>query len=205
MPARRYLTREEYLATEQEAGCRSEYQDGVAYAMAGASPRHNLIVMNVGAELHGQLLGKPCAAYSSDTRVLMDKADLITYPDLVVICGEPVLVDGLPNTVANPTVLIEVLSPSTESYDRGAKSAMYRDGGTLQAYVLIAQDRRHIEVYSREPGGRWVLTEARAAGSRVVVPPIGCALSTDAVYDRVKFDNTPTTPGSDDAQATQET
>ncbi len=209
MPARPYLTPEEYVAGEREAETRSEYVDGVAYAMAGASPRHNLIAMNVGGELRAALKSRPCSAYSSDTRVSVGEAAFYAYPDVTVICGEPVFVEGSDDTVANPLVIVEVLSPSTEAYDRGEKFAMYRRSSSLQAYVLVAQDRARIEVYTRDANGRWVLAEARAPGEAVRIEPIDCTLSIDEVYDKVEFSKPDVAPsadsGSTEARFPQET
>lgn len=186
-PQIRY-TPEEYLALEREAEYRSEYLDGELIAMAGASRRHNLVGGNIFASLHSQLRGRPCEVYTNDMRIGVDPARHYAYPDVAVVCGEPeFLDDGLLDTLLNPTLLVEVLSPSTEDYDRGRKFARYRRAlGTLEDYLLVAQDAMLVEHYSRN-GMRWVLTEYSAPDDVVDLPSIDCRLALADVYDRVVF------------------
>jgi Uma2 family endonuclease len=138
---RPYITEEAYLEQERRSSTKSEYYDGQIYATTGAKEAHNLIASNVLASLHGQLRRKPCRVYPSDMRVKVLRTGLHTYPDVVVVCGQPEFVDEKRDTLTNPTVIVEVLSPATERYDRGVKFRHYRAIETVQNYILIAQDR----------------------------------------------------------------
>ncbi len=152
------FTPEQYLALERKAAFKSEYFDGCIRAMAGASRAHNLIALNLGSEIRSQLRDRPCETYVSDMRVRTGPSGLYTYPDVVVVCGEPRFEDDELDTLLNPTVIVEVLSPSTEAADRGRKFASYRRLASLQEYVLVAQDRACVERYTRQ-GDEWLLTE----------------------------------------------
>lgn len=175
-----------YLAFErQQIDAKHEYLNGQVVAMGGASREHNLIVGNTFASLHVQLRGRGCEAYSNDMRVYIPATGLYTYPDIAALCEEPVFEDDQFDTLLNPTVIIEVLSASTEAYDRGAKFAHYRSIVSLQAYVLIAQDHRHIELFERGTDGRWVLSETRGIEGRLEIEAIGCILELSAVYERI--------------------
>jgi Uma2 family endonuclease len=180
------LTPAEYLAFErQQTDVKHEYLNGQITAMSGASREHNLIVGNAFASLHGQLRGRGCEACSNDMRVHIPATGLYTYPDIVALCGEPVFEGDQFDTLLNPHVIIEVLSSSTEAYDRGAKFAHYRSIESLQAYVLIAQDRPHIELFERGTDGRWVLSEAKGLESRLELEALGCILELSEVYERI--------------------
>ncbi len=157
--ATRRCSPEEYLAFERSHPERHAYLAGEMFAMGGASERHNLIVINVGRELSLQLKGRPCRTYANDMRVKVAPTGLYTYPDIVVVCGEARFDDEQRDTLLNPTVLIEVLSTSTEAYDRGEKFAHYRKLDSLAEYLLIAQDTVHIEHYVRQPDHQWLLSE----------------------------------------------
>jgi Uma2 family endonuclease len=176
----------EYLALERSAREKSEYVNGHIYAMAGASRPHNLIVANIIGELRTRLRGRPCEAYVSDMRVKVQRTGMYTYPDVVALCGEPRLEDAELDTLLNPSVIVEVLSPSTESYDRGEKFAHYRRLDTLQEYVLVAQVRHRIEHFRRE-GDHWVLTEISDPGEELTLSSLGCTLAVADIYDRVEF------------------
>jgi len=194
---RTHYSPEEYLALEREAEYRSEYVDGEIVAMAGASRRHNLISLNVAAELHGQLKGRPCETYAADMRLGVDLARHYTYPDVAVVCGEPeFLDDGNFDILLNPTVLVEVLSPTTEDYDRGRKVARYRRLGTLTDYVLVAQDRMQVEHYRRE-GMNWLLSEYSEPDAVVDLPAVGCRLTLAEIYARVTFSPSNEDPNAD--------
>jgi Uma2 family endonuclease len=134
------LTEEEYLAFERASEIKHEYYNGRMYAMMGAKEPHNLITGNLLAALHPQLRQKPCCIYPNDMRVKIRKTGLHTYPDIVIVCGQPQFTDGTRDALVNPIVLIEVLSASTERYDRGMKFQHYRTVETLQDYLLVAQD-----------------------------------------------------------------
>jgi Uma2 family endonuclease len=181
-------TPEQYLAMERKATTRSEYINGRIYALAGASREHNLIAGNTFGELRSQLRGRACETYMSDMRVKVDTTRLYTYPDVVVVCGEPRFEDSHTDTLLNPAVLIEVLSPSTEAYDRGDKFAHYRRMESLQEYVLIAQDRMRVEHYARK-GEQWLLTEFSHEDDLLDLASVGCKISLREIYDRLDFSN----------------
>jgi Uma2 family endonuclease len=185
--AKPQFTPEQYLALERQAECKSEYFDGEIFAMAGASREHNLIVGNLIRELGTQLKRRPCELYPSDMRVRVTKTGLYTYPDAVVVCGEPQFEDEHGDTLLNPTLIVEVLSPTTEASVRGDKSAHYRRLESLQEYVLIAQDRVRMERYARQPDGQWLLLETTHLGDTVQLASIGCHLALAEVYDKVTF------------------
>jgi Uma2 family endonuclease len=153
--------------------------------MTGASLRHNDIVWNIAGLLYSQLRGRPCRASIGDLRIRVDATGLYTYPDIVVVCGERRTADPALDTLLNPTLIIEVLSPSTEGYDRGKKFAHYRTIESLAEVVLISQERVEVERYSRQPGGGWLLLEANRLEDRLPLPAIGCELPLAAVYERV--------------------
>jgi Uma2 family endonuclease len=180
------LTAAEYLEIERNAEHKSEFYNGEMFAMAGASLAHVLITDNVARELGNQLRESPCLVLSSDMRVKVTATGLYTYPDVVVVCDPPAMEGGPHDTLLNPTLIVEVLSPSTEAYDRGEKFAHFRRLASLQEYVLIAQDRRRIERYVRqEVSEEWLLTEVSDPQGRIALPSIGCTLALEAVYDKV--------------------
>lgn len=182
-----YLTPEEYLALERKAEYKNEYVDGEIVAMTGASRKHNLIVVNIGGELRRQLKGRSCETYSNDMRVRVPSTRLYTYPDVVVVCDEPQFEDDYVDTLLNPTVIIEVLSESTELYDRGKKFSFYRTLESLAEYLLVAQDERRIEQFVRQPDGRWLLSDHRSPEGTVELASIGCSPDLREVYDKVAF------------------
>ena len=179
------LTPADYLAFERRTDYKSEYLDGEIFAMVGASEPHNLIVANVIRELGNQLKKRPCKVYPSDMRVKVSPTGLYTYPDVTVLCGQAQFDDERRDTLLNPTLIIEVLSDSTEGYDRGKKFEHYRKLESLAEYVLIAQDRCHIEAYRRQPNGQWLLVEATDPQSRIPLPAIDGELVLAEVYDKV--------------------
>ncbi len=185
----------DYLAAERVSPLKHEYHGGRVYAMAGASERHNLIVVNIVALLHGQLRRRSCTVYPGDMRVKVAAETLYTYPDISVVCGAPQFEDEQRDTLLNPTLIVEVLSPSTESYDRGRKFQFYRLLPSLQEYVLIAQERACVERFTRQPDGRWLLTEYNALSATVHFTAIDCALALADIYEKVEFD--PTGQGGD--------
>ncbi len=178
-------TPEEYLALERQAQCKSEYYAGEIFPMAGASRWHNLIVTNVIRELSLQLKGRPCTTYPSDMRVKVSPTGLYTYPDVTVVCGEAQSEDNQQDTLLNPTLIVEVLSESTEAYERGGKFAHYRKLTWLMEYVLITQTKPHIEHYVRQPDNRWLLSEADSLPDTIQLPSIDCHLALAEVYDKV--------------------
>jgi Uma2 family endonuclease len=186
LPKRR-LTPAEYLALERRAEYRSQFYDGEIFAMAGASREHNLIAGNVSRELGNQLKGRPCETYQTDMRVRVSETGLYTYPDVVVVCGEPQFEDDQVDTLLNPTLIVEVLSPTTEAYDRGDKFEQYRALPSLAEYVLIAQDRYRVERFARQPDGQWLFAAASRLDEAVHLTSIACRLPLSEVYDRLNL------------------
>lgn len=183
----RYISPEEYLNIERKAEIRSEYLNGEIFAMVGASREHNLIVANITRELTQQLKGKPCELYPNDMRVRIPATGLYTYPDVVVVCGEPRFEDAHVDTLLNPTLIIEVLSESTESYDRGKKFSHYQTVGSLIEYLLVAQDEYRIEQYVKQPNEHWLYSDARSSEGFIELSSIQCVLALKEVYDKVAF------------------
>ncbi len=179
-----HYSAEEYLSLERSATIKSEFHDGQIFAMTGASRAHNLITINIARELSQQLKSRPCEAYVNDMRVKAAKARSYHYPDIAVVCGTPEFEDAHVDTLLNPTLLIEVLSPSTEAYDRGGKFAHYRKIESLREYLLVMQDQPSIERYLRQ-GEVWVLSEALGLEASVLLESIDCQLSLLEVYDKV--------------------
>jgi Uma2 family endonuclease len=177
------LTPEAYLAWERQQLEKHEYFEGEVFAMAGASREHNLIVVNVVGELRNLLRKGTCEVYPSDLRVHVPLTGLYTYPDASVVCGRPELTDEQGDTLLNPSVLIEVLSPSSEGYDRGKKFEQYRSIASLRDYLLVSSESAHVEHYARQPDGSWLLRDARAGGR--VSLSVGCTLEVDEVYLKV--------------------
>jgi Uma2 family endonuclease len=182
-----YLTVEEYLAGERSSTCKHEYYAGEVFAMAGGTEQHNLIGGNIFASLHQQLRKRSCNTYSSDMRVTIPSTDLYTYPDVTVVCGKAQFEDDHHDTLLNPTVIVEVLSSSTEMYDRGKKFQNYRTLASLQEYLLVAQDEYRIEHFIRQPDGQWLLSEAKELEAIVILPSIACQLALVDVYEKVEF------------------
>lgn len=180
------LTPAEYLAQERAAEYRSEYLGGEVFAMAGANRHHNLISLNLGAELRAQLRRRPCEVYTNDMRVKVAPSGLYAYPDVVVACGKPAFEDSSVDTLLNPTVIFEVLSSSTEAFDRGEKFSHYRRLGSLTDYLLISQDRPRVEHYRRQEGGFWLFSEIEGLDARLVLESIGVELSLQEIYERVE-------------------
>jgi Uma2 family endonuclease len=182
------ISPEEFLRLERQSEYKSEYLNGEIFAMSGASRKHNLITGNIGGEFHQQLKGKPCEVYLSDMRLKVTATGLYTYPDVVAVCGEPKFEDEYLDTLLNPTLLVEVLSPSTERYDRIAKSSYYRTIGSLAEHLLVAQDEVRLEQYVKQADGQWLLFEFSSLDSVVELPSIGCTLVLRDVYDKVPRD-----------------
>lgn len=181
------LTPEEYLALERKAEFRSEYLAGETFAMAGAGERHSMIVTNIGSEISRQFKGRPGKNYSNAMRVRVPATDLFAYPDIVAVCGETRFDDEHNDTLLNPTLIVEVLSPSTEAYDRGEKFWHYRQLESLAEYLLVAQDRHRIEHYVRQAGSQWLLSESNSLNGTVDLRSIDCRLALAEVYDKVDF------------------
>jgi len=181
------LTPGEYLEIERKSEIRSEYIAGRMYAMSGASRRHALIAGNLHGEIWSQLRGGACEAYMNDLRVKVSPTGMYTYPDVVAVCGEVLLEDDHFDTLLNPTVIVEVLSESTEAYDRGEKFAHYRRLDTLREYVLVAQDKIRVEHFLRE-GEQWVLSEVSGLDATLHLGSIDCHIALATIYEKVQFD-----------------
>jgi Uma2 family endonuclease len=184
---RNFLTEEQYLEHDRAAERKSEYYDGEMFAMAGAGLAHNQIVFNTNLSLGAQLRGTRCQGLPSDMRVRIGSAARYAYPDVTVVCGKPEVLDHRKDILLNPTVIVEVLSPSTAAFDHGFKFDMYTAIPSLREYVLIATDRVSVEVFARQPDGRWLLTKALRIEDVVELESVGCRLSLSDVYDRVEF------------------
>lgn len=175
---------EDYLALELSTQQKHEYHQGEVFAMGGASFAHGVVVGNVVRELGLQLKGKPCRVSPTDLRVRAGSSGLYTYPDVVVVCGPPKL-EQPGDTLTNPGVILEVLSASTEAYDRGRKFELYQSIETLTDYLLVAQDTPRIEHFQRQPGGQWLYTLANRIEGGVAIASIGCRLALAEVYEKV--------------------
>ena len=184
---RSYLTPEEYLALERQAETKSEYLRGEVFAMAGASFAHTTISFNMLVLLAPQLKQRSCTARGSDLRVKVPPTGLYTYPDIVIICGRPQFEDRHRDTLLNPTVIFEILSRSTEGYDRGEKFANYRTLESLSDYILISQHRPLVEHYARQPDESWLLRSYEGMEAILPIPSIGCELPLADIYDKVEW------------------
>ncbi len=180
-----HLSIDEYLDLERKAEFKSEYINGEIVAMTGASREHNLITTNLTRELSNALRAKPCEVYSSDMRVRIPSTKLYAYPDVVVACGSPVFEDEFVDTLLNPTLIIEVLSKSTASYDRIQKFGCYRTIESLKEYLLVAQDEYKVEQYVRQADGRWLLSDIASIENIIELTSVDCMLSMREIYDRV--------------------
>ena len=183
--AQTYLTPEEYLAFERKATMKHEYLNGQIVAMSGASFAHNFITANTANQLYNQLIDSECQVATSDMRVKATQIESYFYPDIVVVCGEPRAEDDTFDTLLNPTVIVEVLSPSTETYDRVEKFEHYQHIASLKDYILISQDKVHIEHYCRQGSG-WLQTEFQGLEAVLPLLSIGCELRLQDVYRRVE-------------------
>ena len=183
--AQTFLTPEEYLAFERKATTKHEYLNGQIITMSGASFAHNFITVNIVTYLNVQLMEGECRVAASDMRVKVTQIDSYFYPDVVVVCGEPRAEDDTFDTLLNPVVIVEVLSPSTEGYDRGEKFEHYQQIASLTDYILISQDEVHVEHYCRQGSG-WLQTEFRELEDVLSLPSIDCELRLQDVYRRVE-------------------
>ena len=180
-----YLTPEQYLEIERKAEFKSEYYQGEMFAMGGAREGHNLIVLNLAAELRQQLRKSPCRAYVNDMRVRVNATGLYTYPDAVVVCGDPQFLDETRDTLLNPSLIVEVLSPSTEIYNRIRKFEHYRSVESVSEYLMLASERVSAELYTRQPDGRWLLTAAAHMEDSLDLQSVGAHLSLADLYEKV--------------------
>ena len=185
---KRYFTPEEYLLLENQAAYKSQYVAGEIYAMAGAEPEHIEIVDNISFALRTQFGDRPCKSYSADLRVRADAGELYTYPDVAALCGEPRFDrSSRPSILLNPQVIFEVLSPSTETFDRGEKFLRYRTLESLTDYVLAASEFMRVEHFVRQENGSWTMTEYRQPSDEVPLRSLTASLTLAQIYRRVVF------------------
>lgn len=183
---RTLLTEDEYLAFERRSEFKSEYLAGEVFAMTGASRNRNRIVTNIIFVLETQLRDRPCNVYANDMRVNVRRARHYAYPDVVVTCGEEVFADAELDTLLNPLVIVEVLSDSTEAYDRGKKFESYQNVESLTDYLLVSQHARRAEQFTRRGGRDRAYTEAHEPGESITIRSIGCELKLEDVYLKVE-------------------
>jgi len=182
-----FVTPEEYLRLERAADYKSEYYAGEIFSMAGGSATHSVIIASVIRELGNLLKGNRCVPYDSNLRIAVSATGLYTYPDASVICGPLELVPGHDDMITNPTLIVEVLSDSTEAYDRGKKFAHYRTLPSFAEYVLVSQKEPLVEVFFRQGDGTWQLTPVRGREAVVRLQSLGVDLRLAEVYERVEF------------------
>ena len=182
-----HVTVDEYLTIERDCKRKHEYFRGEMFAMAGASAAHNQITFNLARLLGNQLADRDCKAYVNDMRVKVSDTELYTYPDGIVTCEDPHFEDEHVDTLLNPQVLIEVLSDSTEKYDRGKKFELYREMESLRDYILISQDHAHIERFARDERGNWYLVDATGLDAAMELPSVDCTLPLADVFAKVDF------------------
>lgn len=188
-PVSNYITEAKYLELEANSNIKHEYANGEVLAMAGASENHSLITGNIFATFHSQLRGKPCKTHQSDLRVQVTSAGAYRYPDVTVVCGTSEFGDTTPETLLNPTLLVEVLSPTTAQIDYEYKLAEYQKIPSLQEFLIISQERPRIEVWIRQKErDTWLYMDRRGLDSELYLPSIDCTLALSDVYERVDFD-----------------
>jgi Uma2 family endonuclease len=181
------VTPEQYLEIERAAEFRNEYYDGRIYAMSGGSWTHAVVIGNFVSALKGALKKRPCFVTSSDMRMCVSPAGLYTYPDVMVVCGEPKFLDRRTDTVVSPALVVEVLSPSTEAYDRGFKAAQYRTVESLAEYALVSQAEARVEVFRRKSAHEWLMSEFAGLEAICRFESVACEVPLADIYDRVTF------------------
>jgi len=195
--AKSTATPEQYLTWERAAEKKHEFVNGEIFAMAGASLDHVKIVGNLSFALRSRLHGSGCHPYASDLRIKVPDTGLYTYPDIAIVCGDPISEDDYADTILNPTVIVEVLSPSTENYDRGAKFQHYKRLPSLQNYVLVTQKSFLVEVFVRLPDERWTAQTYVHAGNEMELPALGVSIPLAEIYEDVDVESDPrSSPGA---------
>jgi Uma2 family endonuclease len=184
-PVAKYVSEKEYLAFERNALDKHEYYKGEIFLMSGASFKHNLIESNFRLLLGNYLKGKKCREFGSNLRIHIPQNTLYTYPDILVLCDEPDFVDDEFDTITNPSVIIEILSPSTANYDRGAKFDLYREITTLKEYVLVDAKTIHVVVYTRNMDNTWTLSETKDLNDNIHLPSIDFTVNVADVYEGI--------------------
>ena len=185
------MTSEQYLAQEREAEFRSEFYLGETFAMAGASRPHNLIAGNIFATIHGQIATRDCEVYQGDMRVKISETGLYVYPDVVVACEQLEFEDAQLDTLLNPRLVVEVLSKSTESYDRGTKWRHYQSLPSLREYVLVSQSNALVELFRRTADEQWLYAAYHEPSQPIVLDSVDCQLQLDQIYAKVTFEPEP--------------
>ena len=180
---------EDYLAIEREQDSRNEYVDGQVYAMTGAKENHKLIVTNLIVAIGNQLKGRACRVYANDMKVRIDLADASTYPDVLALGGERQFHDQRRDIICNPSLIVEVLSPSPEAHDRRQRHlALYRRLPSLQDYLLISQDRMAAELYTRQADGRWLMSGFDQEQQVIRLDSVDCEIPLAEIYDKIEFE-----------------
>ncbi len=187
LPKKKKYTPEEYLALEEKAEYKSEYVDGYIFKLAGGTEAHIQISYNATKLFADKLRGK-CRAYQSEMKVWVEEAGTFFYPDVTVVCGERVFHQGNSGIVENPILLVEVLSKSTEEYDKNDKFLIYRNIPTFQEYVLISQNRPAVQQFNRQNDGKWLHSATIGLNSEVLIESVGVKLLLEDIYDLVEFE-----------------
>jgi Uma2 family endonuclease len=182
------FTAAEYLSMDRNSSEKHEFAFGEIYAMGGASARHVEIVGNIARELGNQLRQRPCRVYSTDLRLCVDADRRYTYPDIVVVCGQPRFLDDELDTLLNPDLIVEVLSESTRNYDRGDKFQQYRGIPSFREYLLVDQAKAHVERYSKQNDGTWSLWETDSLDNVIHLESIAVTLPVSEIYLKIEFD-----------------
>lgn len=198
LTALKRITPQEYLIRERKASIKSEFYQGEIFAIGGGSANHSVIAANFVREAGNALRDKPCIVFNSDLRLQVQSTGLYTYPDATIVCGELLFDDDHCDTLLNPTVIVEVLSDSTEKYDRGKKSNHYRQIASLKELILIAQDRSHVERFTRQPNGDWLFHEQKELTADFELKSLGISIAISELYRGVKFE-----PIEDDVNASR--
>ena len=188
IPARKYISIEDYLATEEIALEKHEYYKGEVFAMAGAGIAHNRIVRNTSTEIDSFLRDKGCEIFPSDLRVYIEANSLFTYPDLTIFCESIKMFKNRADTANNPTVIIEVLSKSTQDYDRGSKFKLYRGLSSLKEYILIASTEVLVEKYTKQADNKWQFTAYNIVEESFAIEAIGLSIEVNSLYRGVTFE-----------------
>ncbi len=186
--AKKYLTVQEYLALEEDAEYKSEYYHGEIFAMAGGSINHNQIVMNIGTQLNQAYPHHKCRAFATELKLWIEEIDLFTYPDLMIICDKPQFYPGRTDIILNPLIIIEVLSKSTEAYDRGKKFQFYRSIPSFQEYILIDQSSIHIDQFYINSQDKWMLTDYNDIKDTLKFSKIDFEIPLEKIYHLIDFE-----------------
>lgn len=183
-----HYTAAEYLTMERASSEKHEFADGEIFAMTGSSLKHNEIAQNISGGLRTQFRDRTCRVFTLDVRVCVHPDYRYTYPDVVVVCGEPKVLDDKFDTLLNPTLIVEVLSESTRNYDRGDKFQQYRDVVSFCEYLLVDQDKVHIELFTKQTDGRWTFWETNSIEAVVPLESVGASLRVSEIYSNIDFD-----------------